>query len=116
MITPKDIDILQVGHSISERVAKDTEGKKYIQRVRNYAQDLKKPDVDYTVRVKGNVLTVTRIDTTGPHKMTDKLRSMKVGEIIHPAPSRKHSNIKSIADSLDGEYKVSSVIQVERIK
>jgi hypothetical protein len=111
-ITKDDIRKLQVGQFISEK----TIDKAYIQRLRNYCHSLKSDNHDYTVKNKKGEVIITRIDTTNPQRLTDKLRCMKVGDVIYPAKANKQGIVAGTAAAIEGQYEISTVVKVVRIK
>lgn len=111
MITKKQLQDLEVGESLTS-TAKD---KNDVQRIRNFTMWLKKKmGYDFTVHSKDGEVTATRISAVTPERLTDQLRAMSIGQVIHPCSSKNLSNVKAVVDYLGGGYDVCLVVQVTR--
>ena len=110
MITKQQLKELEVGESLSYKFKDKLE----VQRIRNYAMSLKSSEYDFTVRTSNGIVTATRISTVTPERLTDQLKAMSVGQVIHPCSSKHLSNVKAVVDYLGGGWDVSLVCQVIR--
>lgn len=109
-ITKETIKTLEVGEQLQDT----TDDRKYVQRIRNYVGELKDDNHDYTVIYRNGVVTVTRIEDNT--RMLDVLNSMKVGQVIHPAPSTRYQNIHAVCSYINkDQFKVTTVVQVEKL-
>lgn len=109
MITKQQIEVLTVGESLSQPV----ETKQEIQRIRNYCNTL---EGEFQTRVKSGKVTVTRISHLSKDSITTDLRQMQVGEVLYPSRSNKIALVQGTAAALEGEYEISTVVKVRRVK
>lgn len=98
-----------------EKLTSTATDKAYIQRLRNYCQELKSDHHRYTVKVSGGIVTVSRIPTITPQGLTEKLRAMKPGEVCHPCEGRMVRNVAATVAHLGGGYRVRTVVEVEKL-
>lgn len=99
---------------INEQIQDNTDDKNYVQRIRNYVQQLKSDTHDYTVTHKKGVVTVKRIEDTT--RLLDVLNAMKPGEVIHPAPSTRYRNVHAVCSYINkDQFRVTTVTQVEKL-
>lgn len=109
-ITKETIKALDINEQIQDK----TDDKNYVQRIRNYVQQLKSETHDYTVIYRKGVVTVTRIDDTT--RLLDVLNAMKPGEVIHPAPSTRYRNVHAVCSYINkDQFRVTTVTQVEKL-
>lgn len=98
-----------------EKLTSTATDKAYVQRLRNYCQELKSEQHRYTVTASKGVVTVSRISIITPHGLTDKMRSMKSGEVCHPAEGRRIREVSATAHMLGGGFKVRTVVEVVKL-
>ena|SRR5690606_15852335 len=98
-----------------EKLTSPATDKAYIQRLRNYCQELKSEQHRYTVTVSKGIATVERISIITPQGLTDKLRAMKPGDVCHPAEGRRIREVSATAHMLGGGFKVRTVVEVIRL-
>lgn len=110
-ITKEKISKLMDGEKIT---CTDTD-KAYLQRLRNYCQELKSDHHRYPVTVSKGVVTVSRISIITPQGLTDKLRAMKPGEVCHPCEGRMVRNVAATVSHLGGGYSVRLVVEVVKL-
>ncbi len=110
-ITKSQIAALTDGEKLTS-IAKD---RAYVQRLRNYCQELKSEQHRYSVTVSNGLVTVSRIHTITPQGLTEKLRSMKPGEVCHPAEGRRIREVSATAHMLGGGFKVRTVVEVVKL-
>lgn len=109
MITKQQIELLTVGESINDTV----DSKQEIQRVRNYCNTL---EGEFQTRSKNGIIRVTRISHLSKDSLTTDLRQMEVGEVLYPSRSNKIALVQGTAAALEGEYEISTVVKVKRLK
>ena len=98
-----------------EKLTSPATDKAYVQRLRNYCQELKSDRHRYSVTVSKGMVTVSRIPTITPQGLTEKLRAMKPGEVCHPAEGRRVREVSATAHMLGGGFKVRTVVEVIRL-
>ena len=98
-----------------EKLTSTATDKAYLQRLRNYCQELKSDQHRYSVTVSNGMVTVRRIRTITPQGLTEKLRSMKPGEVCHPCEGRRIREVSATAHMLGGGFKVRTVVEVIRL-
>lgn len=109
MITKQQIELLTVRESLQHTY----ETKQEIQRIRNYCNTL---EGEFQTRVKSGKVTVTRISHISKESLTSDLRQMEVGEVLYPSRSNKIALVQGTAAALEGEYEISTVVKVRRVK
>lgn len=110
-ITKEQVAQLADGQQISS----PNHGAAYVQRLRNYANQLKTEAYRFKVKSDPETVTVTRIATPTPDMLTDKLRSMKPGEVCHPCEGRLVRNVSATVAHLGGGYRVRTVVEVVKL-
>lgn len=105
--------IAQLGDG--QKLSSPNHGREYVQRLRNYANNLKTESYRFGVKASENEVVVTRIPTLTPDMMTDKLRSMKPGEVWHPCPANLRDNVAATVAHLGGGYSVRLVVEVVKL-
>ena len=98
-----------------EKLTSTATDKAYVQRLRNYCQELKSEQHRYTVTVSKGRVTVSRIPTITPQGLTEKMRSMKSGEVCHPCEGRRIREVSATAHMLGGGFKVRTVVEVVKL-
>src|SRR5690606_5139938 len=110
-ITKQQIAALTDG----EKLTSPAPDKAYVQRLRNYCQELKSEQHRYSVTVSNGLVTVRRIHTITPQGLTEKLRAMKPGEVCHPCEGRRIREVSATAHMLGGGFKVRTVVEVTKL-
>lgn len=114
MITQEQINDLKLGESIMDTFADKNEK----QRIRNYCHLA--DGVFETRTTSDNEIIVTKVSNMTRDNLTNTMRKMKVGEIIHPLPSGNSPIAAGTADHLNKqfgyEYEVRKVVMVRRVK
>lgn len=110
-ITKQQIAALADG----QRLSSPNHGSTYVQRLRNYGNQLKTDAYRFKVKAESEKVTVTRIATPTPDMLTDKLRSMKSGEVCHPCEGRMARNVAATVAHLGGGYSVRLVVEVVKL-
>ena len=98
-----------------EKLTSTATDKAYVQRLRNYCQELKSDHHRYTVTVSKGMVTVSRISIITPQGLTEKLRAMKPGDVCHPAEGRRIREVSATAHMLGGGFLVRTVVEVIRL-
>lgn len=110
-ITKEQIAQLEDGQQLSS----PNHGSTYVQRLRNYGNQLKTDAYRFKVKSEREKVTVTRIATPTPDMLTDKLRAMKPGEVCHPCESRLVRNVSATVAHLGGGFRVRTVVEVTKL-
>lgn len=110
-ITKQQIADLSDGQQLSS----PNHGSTYVQRLRNYGNQLKTDAYRFHVKSEREKVTVTRIATPTPDMLTDKLRAMKPGEVCHPCEGRMVRNVAATVAHLGGGYRVRTVVEVVKL-
>lgn len=110
-ITKQQIAALADG----EKLTSPALDKAYVQRLRNYCQELKSDQHRYSVTVYNGMVTVRRISTITPQGLTEKLRAMKPGEVCHPCEGRRIREVSATAHMLGGGFRVRTVVEVTKL-
>lgn len=106
----EQIKSLQIGKTLSV----PTTDKAEIQRIRNHCHTIK--GARYRTRYSDGVLTITRLDPISSDFTLHRMRDMNTGDVLHIGSKKDLNSIKSMAQMLDGEYRVGLVVEVERVK